>query len=54
MAEKMIHVYDTRTNEKLPQRVPAVFLKLFPYLSATPRQKARNAVPAPPKHIEEA
>ena len=54
MAEKLIEAYDTRNGDKLPQRVPAVFLKLFPYLSATPRQKARNAVPAPPKHIEEA
>ena len=54
MAEKMVEAYDTRNGDKLPQRVPAVFLKLFPYLSATPRQKARYAVPAPPKHIEEA
>lgn len=53
MAEKMIEVYDTRNGDKLPQRVPAVFLKLFPYLSVTPKQKARQAVPAPPKHIEE-
>ena len=54
MAEKMVEAYDTRTGEKLPQRVPAVFLRLFPHLSATPKQKARYAVPAPPKHIEEA
>ena len=53
MAEKMVEAYDTRTGEKLPQRVPAGFLRLFPHLSATPKQKARYAVPAPPKHIEE-
>ena len=46
MAEKMIHVYDTRTNQKLAQRVPAVWLRLFPHLSETPKSKARP-VPAP-------
>lgn len=51
MAEKMIRVYDTRTNEKLTQRVPAVWLRLFPHLSETPKSKARP-VPAPFKNEE--
>lgn len=42
MAE-FIDAYDTRTNEKLPHRVPAHYLQLFPYLSKTPKQKASES-----------
>lgn len=52
MAEKMVEVYDTRTGEKLAKRVPEVWVRLYPYLSVTPKQKARNAVPTAPKNEE--
>lgn len=54
MAEKFVDAYDTRTGKKLPNRVPANYLRLFSYLSPTPKQKARFAVPAPPKNDKEA
>lgn len=40
MAEKLVTAYDTRTGKKLDRRVPAVWLRLFPYLSLTPQTKA--------------
>lgn len=54
MAEQMVEVYNTRTGRKLPKRVPIVWLRIFPDLSVTPKQKARLAVPAPPVKNEEA
>lgn len=53
MAEKLVYAYDTNTGRKLPRRVPEVWLRLFPHLSLTPKEKARP-VPAPPKTNEEA
>lgn len=43
MAEKLVYVYDTNTGRKLARRVPEVWLRLFPHLSPTPRQKAYTA-----------
>lgn len=51
MAEKLVYVYDTNTGRKLERRVPEVWLKLYPHLSRTPKDKARP-VPAPPKNEE--
>lgn len=47
MADKMVEVYDTRTGQKLPQRVPAVWLKLYKYLAVTPKHKARIGATTP-------
>lgn len=46
MAEKLVHVYDTNTGRKLPRRVPEVWLRLFPHLALTPKQRA-HTVSAP-------
>ncbi|MGY5764985.1 hypothetical protein ACXET9_07290 [Brachybacterium sp. DNPG3] len=40
MATKLTDAYDTRTGAKLPQRVPEVWLRIFPFLSKTPKAKA--------------
>lgn len=42
-----IRAYDTRTGEKLTNLVPKHFLKLFPYLSATPTEKVTQ------RHVKE-
>lgn len=51
MTEKLVHVYDTNTGRKLPRRVPEVWLRLFPHLAPTPKQRA-HTVPAPFKNEE--
>lgn len=40
MPQKLVEAYDTRTGAKLPQRVPENWLRIFPYLSLTPKQAA--------------
>lgn len=40
MPQKRVEAYDTRTGAKLPQRVPENWLRIFPYLSLTPKTKA--------------
>lgn len=42
MADVFVEVYDTRTNKKLPNRVPEGWLRIFDYLSKTPKQRASN------------
>lgn len=44
MPQKLIEAYDTRTGAKLPQRVPESWTRLFPNVSATPTQRAADAV----------
>lgn len=44
MPQKLIEVFDTRTGAKLPKRVPENWLRIFPYLSTTPKAKAASAV----------
>lgn len=43
----LVEAYDTRTGRKLDRRVPAVWLRIFPYLSLTPTQKAATAARNP-------
>lgn len=45
MPQPLVEAYDTRTGTKLPKRVPENWLRIFPYLSLTPKsQAARSAV----------
>lgn len=43
MAQKRVEAYDTRTGAKLPHRVPENWLRIFPYLSLTPKTKAAQS-----------
>lgn len=43
MPQKRVEAYDTRTGAKLPQRVPENWLRIFPYLSLTPKSKAAQS-----------
>ena len=43
MAQKLVEAFDTRTGAKLPQRVPESWLRIFPYLSLTPKSKAAQS-----------
>lgn len=42
MADDRIAAYDTFTGNKLPRLVPRAWLRIFPHLSETPRQKAKR------------
>ena len=43
MPQKRVEAYDTRTGAKLPHRVPENWLRIFPYLSLTPKSKAAQS-----------
>lgn len=50
----LIDMYDTRTGKKLLEKKPEVFLRLFPYLSPTPRQRAKTTDEVVPDPVEPA